>query len=215
MKKSLLLIALCLLFGVSCHQSNKAGQPKENQEPVEAVRQEAGFGLFSAEDFVDLINHNDEATAAKCGLTFLYQDEAEDDMEGYENVEGDEVYEGDAGFQVVAFGKDIEKGDKLDFGYDLKCTSDHAYYYEVFTATSSNINLCFINQEDATQFYEMLSQKDVIKGEKSFSVTKKEYNGGGEYLLLECLDDSNLVFSVDAPVIEESVFYIISIYQYV
>ncbi|MBR4391467.1 MAG: hypothetical protein IKT08_05120 [Bacteroidales bacterium] len=215
MKKSLLLIGLSLLFAVSCNQSNKNGQQKENAEPVETVQQNKGFDLFSAEDFVDLINHNDEAAAAKCGMTFLYQDEVEEDMEGYESVEGDEVYEGDAGFQVVVFGKDIEKGDKLDFGYDLKNTSDHAYYYEVVTATSINQNLCFINQEDANQFYEMLSQKDVIEGERKFSVTKKEYNGGGEYLLLECLDDSNLVFSIDAPVIEEGVFYIISIYQYV
>ena len=89
MKKNLLFIGLCLLFAVGCNQPNK----------------DQGFDLFTLEAFVDLINQNDEAAAAKCGMTLLYEGELEDDMEGMEGSEGD------AGFYVTVFGKGIEKGE--------------------------------------------------------------------------------------------------------
>lgn len=214
MKKSLLLIALCLLFAVSCNQSNKAGQQKENAEPVETVQQDKDFDLFTLEDFVDLINHDDEATAAKCGMSFLYEGELEDDMEEYEGVEGEEAYEGDAGMSVLAFGKDVEKGEELGLGYGLKPTSDHAYFYEVTTATSINQDLCFFNQKDANAFYEKLSQQEVVKAEREFTVTQKENNLGGKYLLLEATDDSGDMFSVDAPEEMDGV-YVVAVYKYV
>ena len=208
MKKSLLLIALCLLFAVSCNQSNKAGQQKENAEPVETVQQDQDFNLFSLEDFVDLINNDDEATAAKCGMTFLYEGEIEDDMEGEEGVEGDIE---DAGFYVVAFGKDVKKGEQE---WNYQGTSDHAYFYEVSVATSINQDLCFVNQKDANAFYEKLSKQEVVKGEREFSVTQKENNLGGQYLLLEAMDDSGDIFSVDPPELMDG-FYVIAIYKYV
>lgn len=198
MKKSLLFIGLCLLFAVSCNQPNK----------------DKGFDLFTMEAFVDLINQNDEAAAAKCSMTFLYEGELEEDMEEYEGVEGEEVFEGDAGMSVVAFGKDIELGEPSELGYALKRTSDHAYYYEIVTATSINQNLYFGNPADANGFYEKLSQQEVVKGEREFSVTQKENNIGGNYLLLEAMDDSGDTFSVDAPVCENG-FCMIVIYRYV
>ena len=201
MKKSILIIGLCLLFAVGCNQSNKTAQDKD-------------FDLFSLEDFVDLINHDDEATAAKCGMTFLYEGELEDDMEEYEGVEGEEAYEGDAGMYYYAFGKDIDKGELLESGYEMKSTSDHAYYYEVVEATSINQTLYFVNPADANAFYEKLSQQEVVKGEREFSVTPKENNLGGQYLLLEATDDSGDIFSVDPPELMDG-FYVIAIYKYV
>ena len=211
MKNSLLLIALCLLFVVSCNQSNKAGQQKENAEPIETVQQDKDFNLFSLEDFVDLINHDDEATAAKCGMTFLYEGEDGDDMEDVEGLEG-EIDE--AGMYYYAFGKDIDKGALLESGYEMKSTSDHAYYYEVVEATSINQTLYFVNPSDANAFYEKLSQQEVVKGEREFTVTQKENNLGGQYLLLEATDDSGDTFSVDPPELMDG-FYVIAIYKYV
>lgn len=198
MKKSLLFIGLCLLFAISCNQPNK----------------DKGFELFTMEAFGDLIIQNDEAAAAKCGMTFLYEDELEDDVEEYEGVEGEEFYEGDAGFSVVAFGKDFELGEPLELGNALKNTSDHAYYYELVAATSFNQNLYFVNPSDADAFFEKLSQQEVIKGKIPLSVEKHTNQLGEEYLLLKGVDDDNLVFEINKPVCENG-FCLISIYQYV
>lgn len=214
MKKSLFLIGICLLFAVSCNQPKKEKQQKEEAVVGETVQQDQGFNLFTMEAFVDLINQNDEAAAAKCGMSFLYEGELDDDMEDYEGVEGEEVYEGDAGMSVVAFGKDIELGEPSELGYALKRTSDHAYYYEIVTATSINQDLYFANQKDANAFFEKLKQCETVEGERKFSVTLNQNNLGNEYLLLEAVDDSGDTFSVDAPVLRDDL-YVISIYKYV
>ena len=211
MKKSLLFIGLCLLFAVSCNQTNKEKQQKEETATSETVQQDQGFSLFTMEAFVDLINQNDEAAAAKCGMTLLYEGELEEDMEDFEGLEGEE---GDAGFYVTVFGKDIEKGEPTEMGYDMKVTSDHAYYYELVTATSFNQNLYFDNSADANAFFEKLSQQEVINGERSFSVAKQTNQLGEAYLLLTGVDDDNLIFEISAPVCENG-FCLISIYQYV
>ena len=189
MKKNLLFIGLCLLFAVGCNQPNK----------------DQGFDLFTLEAFVDLINQNDEAAAAKCGMTLLYEGELEDDMEGSE---------GDAGFYVTVFGKGIEKGELSETGYEMKLTSDHAYYYELVSATSFNQNLYFDDPADANAFFEKLSQQEVIKGETPFAVEKMTNQLGEDYLLLKGVDDDNLVFEINKPVCENG-FCLISIYQYV
>lgn len=211
MKKSLLFIGICLLFAVSCNRPDKAKQQKEEAVPSETVQQDQGFDLFTLEAFVDLINQNDEAAAAQCGMTLLYEGELEEDMEEFEGLEGEEV---DAGFYVTVFGKDIEKGEPSETGYEMKVTSDHAYYYELVSATSFNQNLYFDNPADANAFFEKLSQQEVIKGEKSFSVAKQTNQLGEDYLLLTGVDDDNLVFEISAPVCENG-FCLISIYQYV
>ena len=211
MKKSLLFIGICLLFAVGCNRPDKAKQQKEEAATSETVQQDQGFDLFTLEAFVDLINQNDEAAAAKCGMTLLYEGELEEDMEEFEGLEGEE---GDAGFYVTVFGKDIEKGEPSETGYEMKVTSDHAYYYELVSATSFNQNLYFDNPADANAFYEKLSQQEVVKGEKSFSVAKQTNQLGEDYLLLTSVDDDNLVFEISAPVCENG-FCLISIYQYV
>ena len=192
MKKNLLFIGLCLLFAVSCNQPNK----------------DQVFDLFTMEAFVNLINQNDEAAAAKCGMTLLYEGELEEDMEGMEDSEGD------AGFYVTVFGKGIEKGELSETGYEMKVTSDHAYYYELVSATSFNQNLYFANPADAEAFFEKLSQQEVIKGEMPFAVEKMTNQLGEDYLLLKGVDDDNLVFEINKPVCENG-FCLIAIYQYV
>lgn len=211
MKKSLLFIGLCLLFAVSCNQTNKEKQQKEETATSETVQQDQGFDLFTLEAFVDLINQNDEAAAAQCGMTLLYEGELEEDMEEFEGLEGEE---GDAGFYVTVFGKDIEKGEPSETGYEMKVTSDHAYYYELVSATSFNQNLYFDNPADAEAFFEKLSQQEVIKGETPFAVETMTNQLGEDYLLLKGVDDDNLVFEINKPVCENG-FCMIAIYQYV
>ena len=195
MKKSLLLIGLCLLFVVSCNQSNKKAQLKE--EPVaEATGQKVEIAV---EDFIDLITQCNEEAAAQCGMKFIYEDE----------VEGED---GDAGMYTVVFGKDVEKGVKdEEFGYALKFTSDHAYYFDVFEATSINLNLCFVNKEDADYMYEQLAKQEEVKG---FAVAKQHNQMGEEYLLLRGIDDESIMIEIDQPVCEDGICRI-EIYQYV
>lgn len=199
MKRSLLLIGLCLFFVVGCNQPNKTGQQKE-----ETIAEAAGQKVeIAVEDFVDLITQCSEEAAAKCGMSFIYEDE----------IDGED---GDAGEYEIVFGKDVEKGAKDEyFGYNLKTTSDHAYYFSVYIATSVNLNLCFVNPDDAQHMFEQLSQQEVIEGETRFSVKKDHNLMGDEYLLLEGVDDDNIVIEIDAPSVGEDGICRISIYQYV
>ena len=87
MKKSLLLIGLCLLFAVSCNQSDKKAQQKE---PTATETNEPKVEI-AVEDFIDLITQQNEAAAAQCGMKFIYEDE----------IEGED---GDAGMYTVVFG---------------------------------------------------------------------------------------------------------------
>ena len=195
MKKSLLLIGLCLLFAVSCNQSNKKAQQKE--EPVAEVNGQKVE--IAVEDFVDLITQCNEEAATKCGMAFIYEDEIESE-------------DGDAGMYEILFGKDVEKGAKNeDIGYELKTTSDHAYYFSVFEATAINLNLCFVNKADADHMYEQLEQQEVIKG---FSVAKQRNQMGEGYLLLRGGEDESIMIEIDKPVCEDGI-YRIEIYQYV
>ena len=195
MKKSLLLIGLCLLFAVSCNQSNKTGQQKE--EPVAEVNEPKVE--IAVEDFLALITQCNEEAAARCGMAFIYEDEVESE-------------DGDAGMYDLVFGKDVEKGAKNeDIGYALKTTSDHAYYFSVFEATSTNLNLCFVNKADADHMYEQLEQQEVIKG---FSVAKQRNQMGEGYLLLRGGEDESIMIEIDPPVCEDGICRI-EIYQYV
>ena len=195
MKKSLLLIGLCLLFAVSCNQSNKAGQQKE--EPVAEVNEPKVE--IAVEDFLALITQCNEEAAAKCGMAFIYEDEVESE-------------DGDAGMYDLVFGKDVEKGAKNeDIGYALKTTSDHAYYFSVFEATSTNLNLCFVNKADADHMYELLEQQETIEG---FSVAKQRNQMGEGYLLLRGGEDESIMIEIDPPVCEDGICRI-EIYQYV
>ena len=195
MKKNLLLIGLCLLFAVSCNQSDKKAQQKE---PTATETNEPKVEI-AVEDFIDLITQQNEAAAAQCGMAFLYEDEVESE-------------DGDAGMYEIVFSKDVEKGAKNeDIGYALKPTSDHAYYFSVFEATSTNLNLCFVNKADADHMYELLEQQDEIKG---FSVAKQRNQMGEGYLLLRGGEDESIMIEIDKPVSEDGI-YRIEIYQYV
>ena len=195
MKKSLLLIGLCLLFAVSCNQSNKTGQQKE--EPVAEVNEPKVE--IAVEDFLALITQCNEEAAARCGMAFIYEDEVESE-------------DGDAGMYDLVFGKDVEKGAKNeDIGYALKTTSDHAYYFSVFEATSTNLNLCFVNKADADHMYELLEQQETIEG---FSVAKQRNQMGEGYLLLRGGEDESIMIEIDPPVCEDGICRI-EIYQYV
>lgn len=195
MKKSLLLIGLCLLFAVSCNQSNKKAQQKE--EPVAEVNEPKVE--IAVEDFLALITQCNEEAAARCGMAFIYEDEVESE-------------DGDAGMYDLVFGKDVEKGAKNeDIGYALKTTSDHAYYFSVFEATSTNLNLCFVNKADADHMYELLEQQETIEG---FSVAKQRNQMGEGYLLLRGGEDESIMIEIDPPVCEDGICRI-EIYQYV
>ena len=71
--------------------------------------------LIPIEAFRAFLDSIDVQHAEKCGLTYLYE---------YEDGGED----GDAGSYDTVYGRNMEKGEKTDFGYELKPKSDHACY---------------------------------------------------------------------------------------
>ena len=172
MRKILWLTALCTLLTVGCNNSKNTEQQEDNaiSDSLETARQdsiqkaEAEAKLdeelkvteqqkrdeeaeqfcrqFSIENLLDLLEHYGAAQIVQNGgLTFIYKDEIEST-------------DGDVGEDRVVYGREIEKGDKKDFGYNLISTSKHSCYYELNLDTSTNPYLYFANKDDADSFYD-------------------------------------------------------------
>lgn len=188
MRKNLWIIALCLLLAVSCNSANNGGQKDEtavdslemarqdsirkaeaeaklNEEREAAEQQkrdeeaEQFCSQFSIENLLDLLEHYGAAQIVQNGgLTFIYKEE-------------EESIDGDVGLEKIVYGREIEKGDKKDFGYNLISTSRHSCYYELNLDTSTNPFLCFADKDDADSFY------DRVANHKPF-----EYEGETYYI---------------------------------
>lgn len=180
MRNILLLTALSMLLIIGCNNSNKAEQQEDNtvtdsletarQDSIQKAEAEAKLNeereaaeqqkrdeeaeqfcrQLSIEDLLDLLEHYGGAKIVQNGgLTFIYEDEIEST-------------DGDVGEEQIVYGRDIEKGDKKNFGYDLKCTSGHACYYEINLDTSTNPSLCFADKDDADAFYDRAAKCETI-----------------------------------------------------
>ena len=188
MRKNLWIIALCLLLAVSCNNANNGGQKDETavdslemarQDSIRKAEAEAKLNeereaaelqkrdeeaeqfcsQFSIEDLLDLLEHYGAAQIVQNGgLTFIYKEE-------------EESIDGDVGLEKIVYGREIEKGDKKDFGYNLISTSRHSCYYELNLDTSTNPFLCFADKDDADSFY------DRVANHKPF-----EYEGETYYI---------------------------------
>lgn len=180
MRKNSWIIALCLLMTVSCNNSNNVEQKDETavdslelarQDSIQKAEAEAKLNeereaaeqqkrdeeaekfckQFSIEDLLDLLEHYGAAQIVQNGgLTFIYKDEIEST-------------DGDVGEERVVYGREIEKDDKKDFGYNLISTSVHSCYYELNLDTSTNPYLYFANKNDADSFYNRVANHKPFK----------------------------------------------------
>lgn len=180
MRKNSWIIALCLLLAISCNNANNGEQKDETavdslemarQDSIQKAEAEAKLNeereaaeqqkrdeeaeqfckQFSIEDLLDLLEHYGAAKIVQNGgLTFIYKDEIEST-------------DGDVGEERVVYGREIEKGDKKDFGYNLISTSKHSCYYELNLDTSTNPYLYFANKDDADSFFNRVANHKPFK----------------------------------------------------
>lgn len=86
-----------------------------------------------------LMHYETQAEAEKSGLTFIYMDEETgEDMHDLEYV----------------YGRNVEKGEKREFGYALTFTAPHACYFKMNLDTSTYASLRFSDKDDAKRFFE-------------------------------------------------------------
>ena len=86
-------------------------------------------------NLLDLLYRYGEPEAVQNNpLTFLFNDSVQD---------------GEIECIEVVYGSDVEKGKKIDYGYEVLPTSDHACYFRMSLDTSTQANLYFMNKDDA------------------------------------------------------------------
>ena len=112
----------------------------EEELRIKAEKEFAQFlNDFTISKLIDLVsNPTDERYAQRCGLSQVYRIATEEEY-------GEDL--------DIVYGRAIEKGNKLDYGYQLVCNSEHSCYFRYWQATSSGAQLCFKNQEDANLFW--------------------------------------------------------------
>ena len=194
-----------MLLAISCNQANNGEQKDETavdslemarQDSIQKAEAEAKLNeerkvteqqkrdeeaekfcrQFSIEDLLDLLEHYGAAKIVhNGGLTFIYKEEIEST-------------DGDVGEERVVYGREIEKGDKKDFGYNLKSTSKHSCYYELNLDTSTNPYLYFANKDDADSFYNRVANHKPFKYEgETYYINK---NNGVLYIDTQYDEDS-------------------------
>lgn len=214
------------MLAVSCNQANNGEQKDETavdslemarQDSIQKAEAEAKLNEerevaeqqkreeeseqfcknFSIEDLLDLLEHYSEAQIVQNGgLTFIYEDEIEST-------------DGDVGEDKIVYGREIEKGDKKDFGYNLISTSKHSCYYELNLDTSTNPYLYFANKDDADSFYERVAKHKPFEYEgKTYYINK---NNGELYIDTKYDEDSFETHYVLYPPELEDGFYKIMI----
>lgn len=145
-----------------------------------------------------LANHNSEM-AAKCALTHIFEDAIEE--EGY------------AGEYACVYGWGVERGEKLDFGYEVKCTSDHACWFGFYADTSRNTHICFKNKADADSFFEKaLAYGLVIKDGLYYLPTTKLEEG--TVTITDNFGDYQILSDISQPQFYEETGYYVIILQY-
>lgn len=195
MKTVLLLIVMAGLLTACNGTPTKSAT---NQEAIENSVEVVATGsvedaeetddalMISIETFRALLDSIDVQHAEKCGLTFLYE---------YE----DEGEEGDIGSSVIVYGRNMEMGDKRDFGYQLKPMDNHAYYFEYYIDSSIHASLNFFNKEDAERFFEAFLKSGVVDCGGMYVVVEQEIPAG-KVITVDSMRDYDGKYSIEKPV---------------
>ena len=122
-----------------------------------------------------------------------------------------EYEDGDGGSYDTVYGRDVEKGEKTDFGYELKPKSDHACYFQYSLDTSTHASLNFTDKADADRFFEAFLKSGVVDCGGMYVVVEQEIPAG-EVISVESMRDYNGKYSIEKPVLDpERGFYTIII----
>lgn len=222
--KIMALLALSACLGIACSSKEKpsastpevaslknAEQAKtklknDSAEAEKQKREEAAKQFceqFSVEDLLRLLNHAGEPEAEKSGMSFLFDDSVDDDEE-----EG-------LSYSVVAYGRNVEKGKKLDLGYQIVSTSAHSCYFTLNVDTSTNPRLYFANQEDANNFFQRASSAKRFDYDGETYTIQKEADSNCIDIMIPWVEDElQTKYSIHPPKLENG-FYEIWVEVYV
>ena len=175
-------IALCATIWAACSSSpSKTGAADDTDsiadttavapQDTDVVAQEPYHLDFTLKNLLDLLyHHGDYELIENSGMKFIYEASLDmGEVEGYELV----------------YGRDIEKGEKKEFGYELKATSPHGFFFEMSFDTSTQASLSFASQDDANTFIEtVLNTEPFPYEDKTFYVHPKQQDDG-QYIHLQ------------------------------
>ncbi len=169
----------------------EAEKQKQEEESVKFCKQ------FSVEDLICLIeNYENPQKAEESGLSFIYKDA----VNGGEY--GDDI--------EIVYGKFIEKGDKKNLGFSLKGTTSHSCFFQVELDTSTQMNICFSNEEDAKNFFNKVSEYGVIEYEGTYYIPKMRLTNDKPIHVdsLEWDGDYAPLYYIDSPKYREGYYKI-------
>lgn len=165
--------------------------------------------IIEAERLITLLGEPESEEQAKaCGLTLVYNEDLEEEgglesgLEGADNITT----------KVIVYGKDIEKGEKQEFYYALKCLSDHACYFLYQSDTSMQAKLAFKDEGDANRFVESLMDYGVLIVDDTFFVPTERLPEG-KSIRVDSTSDFNISYDLSKPMLIDG-FYVIQIYYY-
>ena len=156
---------------------------------------------FSFDKFVTLLKNVNAETAKGCGFSFIYADEDQP--------------EDDPGTSVAVYGWGVEKGEKQDFGYELKCFSDNACYFYYQLDTSTQAAICFKDKDDADRFVEKALAYGIVIMNDGYYISDKELPNGT--VKVDSFSDYSILTQMMKPEYDEDFhkgFYVIRFYYF-
>ena len=156
---------------------------------------------FSFDKFVNLLRNVNQETAKECGLSFIYADEEQPSEE--------------PGTSVAVYGWGMEKGKKQDFGYEMKCTSDHAVYFYYQLDTSTQAAICFKDKDDADRFVEKALAYGIVILNDGYYISDDKLPNGS--VKVDSFSGYNILTQMMKPEYDEDFhkgFYVIRFYYF-
>ena len=156
---------------------------------------------FSFDRFVTLLKNVNAETAKGCGFSFIYADEDQP--------------EDDPGTSVTVYGWGVEKGEKQDFGYELKCFSDNACYFYYQLDTSTQAAICFKDKDDADRFIEKALAYGIVIMNDGYYIADEELPNGT--VKVDSFSDYSILTQMMKPEYDEDFhkgFYVIRFYYF-
>ena len=172
--------------------------PAEDDKEAAQFYEQLDFGKF-----VDLLKSPNKEKAEKCGLSFVYEAESDDGVEG------------DAAGTSEVYGWHIEKGKKNEFGYALNSTSPHACYFYYQADTSQQAAMCFKSKADADRFMEKALAYGIVDMNGDYHIAEEKLPNGT--VKVDSFSDYTILTSMEKPVLDNEYhkgFYVIRFYYF-
>ena len=154
---------------------------------------------LSFSNLLDLLYRYGEPEAIQNNpLTFLFNDSVQD---------------GEIECIEVVYGSDVEKGKKIDYGYEVLSTSDHACYFRMSLDTSTQANLYFKSKDDADRYIDHLAKTAPVSyNGQTYCIRNQE---DGMHISTLCDDgDYSTQYVIYQPVESDGGFYRVEIEVY-